>query len=112
MAVPTVLACSILGGLAWLGTSLQGADVEKSVKKTGPFNIAIPHISTDPTVKYDYDIVYVRTLRKGNAPHSSRWADASLPLNVDAGGDLMVLHPDGSLEGAHDPRSDGAADGL
>src|SRR5262249_37798155 len=35
---------------------------------------------------------------KGNAPHSSRWPDASLPLNVDAGGDLMLLHPDGSEE--------------
>src|SRR5215831_11990143 len=36
--------------------------------------------------------------RKGNAPHSSRWPDASLPMNVDAGGDLMLLHPDGSEE--------------
>src|ERR1700747_1068631 len=64
----------------------------------GPFNIVVPKISTDPTIKYDYDIVYVRTPRKDNKPHSSRWPDASLPLNVDAEGDLMLLHPDGSEE--------------
>jgi hypothetical protein len=64
----------------------------------GPFNIDVPRITSDPTIKYDYDIVYIRTPRKGNAPHSSRWPDASLPLNVDAGGDLMLLHPDGSEE--------------
>ena len=49
-------------------------------------------IFNDPAIKYDYEIVYVRTPRKGNAAHSSRWADASLPLNVDADGDLMLLH--------------------
>src|SRR5262245_1809662 len=63
-----------------------------------PLRVDIPLISTDQTVKYDYDIVYVRTPRKGNAPHSSRWADAAFPMNVDAGGDLMLLHPDGSEE--------------
>ena len=36
----------------------------------------------------------------------------------DAYSDIMghagavVLHPDGSLEGAHDPRADGGADGV
>ena len=91
-----ILACMGIGGWAWVTTSLPGADVEKKPKP--PFNITTPHISTDPAVKYDYDIVYVRTPRKGNAPHSSRWADASFPMNVDAGGDLMLLHPDGSEE--------------
>src|SRR5262249_7636508 len=86
--------------VAWVGTSLHGADADKADRKPkqGPFNIAVPQISTDQSVKYDYDIVYVRTPRKGNTPHSSRWADASLPLNVDAEGDLMLLHPDGSEE--------------
>ncbi len=84
---------AMLGGLLWLTGPLEGKPNSK-----GPFNITVPKISTDPTIKYDYDIVYVRTPRKGNAPHSSRWPDASLPLNVDAGGDLMLLHPDGSEE--------------
>jgi hypothetical protein len=88
------LALSVLTcGLLWLTGSLEGMPNGK-----GPFNIAVPKVSADPTIKYDYDIVYIRTPRKGNAPHSSRWADASLPLNVDASGDLMLLHPDGTEE--------------
>jgi hypothetical protein len=90
----TILALGVmLSSLPWLTNSLEG-----QAKSKGPFNIVVPKVSTDPTIKYDYDIVYVRTPRKGNAPHSSRWADASLPMNVDAEGDLMLLHPDGSEE--------------
>ena len=91
--ITTILAVGVLGGLLWAAISLQAQPNRK-----GPFNIVIPQISTDPTIKYDYDIVYVRTPRKNNLPHSSRWPDASLPMNVDAGGDLMLLHPDGSEE--------------
>src|SRR5947208_1376417 len=92
--VGTILALGILlSSLLWLTNSLAGKPNSK-----GPFNIVVPKVSTDATINYDYDIVYVRTPRKGNAPHSSRWADASLPLNVDAEGDLMLLHPDGSEE--------------
>ena len=93
MALPLVLACGVLG-------ALLGADVEKADQKVkhGPFKIVVPAISTDASVKYDYDIVYVRTPRKGNAPHSSRWPDATLPLNVNPESDLMLLHPDGSEE--------------
>ena len=79
--------------MSWPTGSLEGKPDKK-----GPFNVEVPKISTDSTIKYDYDIVYIRTPRKGNAPHSSRWPDATLPLNVDAGGDLMLLHPDGSEE--------------
>src|SRR4051812_43628388 len=90
----TILVLGVLfSSLLWL----TGSQAAKPNSK-GPFNITTPKISTDPTIKYDYDIVYIRTARKGNAPHSSRWPDASLPLNVDAGGDLMLLHPDGSEE--------------
>src|SRR4051812_24916166 len=90
----TILALAVLfSSLQWLNNSL-----EAQPNKKGPFNITVPKISTDVMIKYDYDIVYVRTPRKGNAPHSSRWADASLPMNVDAEGDLMLLHPDGSEE--------------
>jgi hypothetical protein len=89
MAVALVM---LLGGLPWLSNSPARPNHK------GPFNISIPKVATDPTIKYDYDIVYVRTPRKGNAPYASRFPDASLPLNVDAGGDLMLLHPDGSEE--------------
>src|SRR5262249_42837031 len=89
----TILVLGLLGGLQWLAGPLEGKPGGK-----GPFNVTVPKVSTDPAIRYDYDIVYVRTPRKGNAPHSSRWPDASLPLNVDAGGDLMLLPPDGSEE--------------
>jgi hypothetical protein len=92
-AAVTVALGVLLGSVLWQTSSLPGKPNNK-----GPFNITVPKISADPTIKYDYDIVYVRTPRKGNAPHSSRWPDASLPLNVDVGGDLMLLHPDGSEE--------------
>ena len=93
LAVTILGLGSLLAILPWPTNSLSGKP-----KGKGSFDIAVPKVSTDPTIKYDYDIVYVRTPRKGNAPHSSRWPDASLPLNVDAGGDLMLLHPDGSEE--------------
>lgn len=83
--------CFLLIGMLGQTSSLAG-------KPNGPFNVAVPKVSTDPAIKYDYDIVYVRTPRKGNTPNSSRWPDATLPLNVDAGGDLMLLHPDGKEE--------------
>src|SRR5262249_53019099 len=35
-----------------------------------PINVNPPHISTDKAVKYDYDIVYVRTPRKGDRARS------------------------------------------
>ncbi len=93
------LAGPILGlGLLLVSLPCQTRPVAGKPISKGPFNIVIPKITTDPTIRYDYDIVYVRTPRRGNAPHSSRWPDASLPLNVDAGGDLMLLHPDGSEE--------------
>ena len=32
---------------------------------TRPLNVHIPHISTDKSIQYDYDIVYVRAKRAG-----------------------------------------------
>src|SRR5262245_20794289 len=83
----------LLGVLPWLTSS-----VAQKPKGKGPFDVDVPKVATDSTLEYDYDIVYVRTPRKDNKPHSSRWPDASLPLNVDAGGDLMLLKPDGKEE--------------
>src|SRR6478735_7053687 len=92
--VGTIFTLSVLlSSLLWLTGSLVGKPNSK-----GPFNVTIPKVSTDSTIKYDYDIVYVRTPRKGNKPYSTRWPDATLPLNVDTGGDLMLLHPDGTEE--------------
>ncbi|HMF19953.1 MAG TPA: hypothetical protein VKE98_22295, partial [Gemmataceae bacterium] len=62
-----------------------------------PINVTVPHISTDKSVKFDYDIVYVRTPRKGDKARSL-WTEIAHPAIMDAGGDLMLLHPDGSEE--------------
>jgi hypothetical protein len=52
-----------------------------------------PHHSKDPSVKIDYDIVYVR------APHNRFiFPDVGAPTLVEPGADLMLLHPDGSEE--------------
>src|SRR5205085_7177559 len=55
-----------------------------------------PQISTDASVKYDYDVVYVRLQRAGHKPKV--WAQAGVPLQMNPGADLMLLHPDGSEE--------------
>ncbi|HKB38700.1 MAG TPA: hypothetical protein VKD72_19815, partial [Gemmataceae bacterium] len=60
-------------------------------------NVNPPHISTDKSVKYDYDIVYVRAPRKGDKGRTI-WTEIAHPALMDAGADLMLLHPDGKEE--------------
>jgi hypothetical protein len=54
-------------------------------------------VHDDPEVKIDYDIVYVRTPRKGDRV-GTNWAEISNPHFMDPGGDLVLLHPDGTEE--------------
>jgi hypothetical protein len=63
-----------------------------------PINVEVPHINTDKTVAYDYDIVYVRAKRAGNDTHKRFYTDFSQPVTMEPGADLMLLHPDGSEE--------------
>jgi hypothetical protein len=61
------------------------------------------HFSKDPTVKLDYDIVYVRAPRSvkdndGKDQPAPVWPEIGHPFNLRASTDLMVLHPDGSSE--------------
>src|SRR6266511_967659 len=60
-------------------------------------NVNPPHISTDKSVKYDYDIVYVRAPRKGDKGRTI-WTEIAHPALMDPGADLMLLHPDGKEE--------------
>ena len=60
-------------------------------------------IASDKSIKYDYDIVYVRAPRTvkdkdGKDRLAMVWPDASQPFNMRASTDLMLLHPDGSTE--------------
>ena len=61
-----------------------------------------PPIGTDKPVKYDYDIVYVRAPRfvkgRDGKRRPSAWPEIAHPTNIDAGYDLMLLHPDGREE--------------
>src|SRR5262245_49665640 len=63
-----------------------------------PINVTIPHISTDKSIKYDYDIVYVRARRAGDKVHKRFFTDFSSPVTLEPGADLMLLHPDGKEE--------------
>jgi hypothetical protein len=66
-------------------------------KKSRPLNVGPPPIASDKTVRYDYDIVYVRAPRKGDDKQIA-WAEVFRPLRAEPGSDLMLLHPDGSEE--------------
>ncbi len=63
-----------------------------------PINVAVPSISTDKSVKYDFDIVYVRAPRAGDKVHKRFFTDFSSPVTMEPGADLMLLHPDGTEE--------------
>ena len=86
---------------AFIFAGLLGVPVVGQQKKEelflDPIDVKVPHISTDKAIKYDYDIVYVRTPRKGDKARSS-WTEIAHPAIMDAQGDLMLLHPDGKEE--------------
>ena len=54
-------------------------------------------IHSDPGIRYDYDIVYVRAPRRGDQQQMA-WADVFNPLQAEPGSDLVLLHPDGREE--------------
>lgn len=73
------------------------AQPPKEKLNLGPLNIEPQPIAKDAAVKYDYDIVYVKSPRpQGKVP--SRWAEVGDPRTMDPGAALMLLHPDGSEE--------------
>jgi hypothetical protein len=62
-----------------------------------PIDVNPPPISSDASVAWNYDIVYVRAPRKGDDV-GTNWPEVANPLFMDAGADLMLLHPDGTEE--------------
>ncbi len=76
----------------------RGSNAEPSNKpKKGPLDVQPKPIATDPTVKYDYDIVYVRSPRKGD-DKQIQWTEVFSPLRAEPGADLVLLHPNGKEE--------------
>src|SRR5437899_7661192 len=59
-------------------------------------------LASDPSVKIDYDIVYVRAPRfvpgRDGKQRPSAWPEIAHPTNINADYDLMLLHPDGKEE--------------
>lgn len=88
---------SVAGFVAvFAGVLVQAA--EKEPRFTETLDVTPPHISTDKTVRYDYDIVYVRARRAGDEVHKRFYTDFSQPVTMEPGADLMLLRPDGTEE--------------
>src|SRR4051812_4897856 len=83
--------------LAMGAASVPAQTPRKERLYADPINIDPPHISTDKSVKYDFDIVYVRAPRKF-ADGRSKWAEVGDPRSMEPGADLVLLHPDGKEE--------------
>jgi hypothetical protein len=84
--------------LAALGPVPAAAQAPKEKRYLDPIDVHVPHISTDRSVRYDYDLVYVRAPRAGDKIHKRFYTDFSQPVTLEPGADLMLLHPDGREE--------------
>jgi hypothetical protein len=92
-ALPKLCACA----LTWLLWSSLAA-AQESPRFLDDIDVNIPSVHDDSSVKYDYDIVYVRAGRAGDKIHKRYYTDFSQPVTMEPGADLMLLHPDGSEE--------------
>jgi hypothetical protein len=86
-----------------IGSAISILTLSAPAAEDGPLfkadtNVRVPHISTDKSVKYDYDIVYVRAQRAGDETHKRFYTDFSQPVTMEPGADLLLLHPDGKEE--------------
>jgi len=72
-----------------------GGQEAKPKLYVGTLDINPPHIATDKSVKYDFDIIYVRAPRHATKPS---FAEVGNPRGMEPGSDLMLLHPDGTEE--------------
>ncbi len=107
LLVPFLLLAALVAGAprtadkASLAAAAAPADEQLP---QGPLDCQPKPIAADPTIKYDYDIVYVRAPRfeKEKGPKGqdrpTRWAEVGHPTAAPAGADLLLLHPDGSEE--------------
>ena len=86
-----VWCCAVSGGA--FGEELRLPD-----PGTRAINVEVPPIASDASVKVDYDIVYVRARRAGDKVHKRFYTDFSQPVTMEAGADLMLLHPNGDEE--------------
>jgi hypothetical protein len=94
MRTPALVASLLAVSIA---ASLFAQEKEKERRYLGAINLNVPHINTDPSVKYDFPIVYVRMPRK-QADGRAKWAEVGDPRSMEPGADLVLLQPDGKEE--------------
>jgi hypothetical protein len=93
LAVLVAVCCTALAGVVCCSALADEEPLFDQVLRT-----EIPPVATDPAVKLEYDIVYVRAPRAGDEVHKRFFLDFSSPVVMEPGADLMLLHPDGSEE--------------
>src|SRR6185436_6239076 len=89
----------LVAGIAFLLFSSFASGQDEPLNR--PLRVDPAPVASDKSVKYDYDIVYVRAPRVapgrgGKEQLAMVWPDASAPFNMRASTDLMLLHADGS----------------
>src|SRR3954447_455738 len=95
--------------LSLAAPALFGAPDAPDKPPQRPLHVQPAPIASDKSIKYDYDIVYVRAPRTapgtggkpgmgGKEQIALVWPDASQPFQMRASTDLMLLHPDGKDE--------------
>jgi hypothetical protein len=94
MRTPALVATLLVLSIA---SSLFAQETEKERRYLGAINLNVPSITTDPSVKYDFPIVYVRMPRK-QADGRAKWAEVGDPRSMEPGADLVLLQPDGKEE--------------
>src|SRR5436305_45738 len=92
---------TLLASLSASATAFAAAPAADDGPPKRPLRIDPAPIASDPSVKYDYDIVYVRAPRSapgkdGRERQADVWPNAEAPTNLRASTDLMLLHPDGT----------------
>jgi hypothetical protein len=98
MYVRLSLACLGLCAAFAVFPAFARPQPEKENLYLEPVDVRVPPIASDQSVKYDYDIVYVRARRAGDKVHKRFYTDFSSPVTMEPGADLMLLHPDGKEE--------------
>jgi hypothetical protein len=101
----SLVVCLLPGlGAAWQGLTKAESSAPPKASSPGPRSqvglpaiVNPPPVATDRSVKIDYDIVYVRGTRRGD-DQLVIWPEVFGPLHMEAGADLMLLHPDGKEE--------------
>ena len=87
----TLVVAICVGGISTVHHTLEG-------QYRDPIDLNIPPIASDKSVKYDYDIVYVRAACDGDKVATDTGPRSPTRRIMDPGADLMLLHPDGSEE--------------